>query len=131
MNSATLPTLREWNLELSVQADEPDFPFPPPALPGFVGTTSLSVTPNGPACPSRASGWQSRAATAGASRVPCFSSVRVPSPLPRWDRWVRPSFTSPATAAFPVIQAGRLPHRSFRGLLSVHSGYGPQTRQVA
>ena len=25
MNSATLPTLREWNLELSVQADEPDF----------------------------------------------------------------------------------------------------------
>jgi anti-anti-sigma factor len=25
MNSATLPTLREWNLELSVLADEPDF----------------------------------------------------------------------------------------------------------
>jgi hypothetical protein len=31
--------------------------FPPPALPGFVGTTSLSATPRGPACPSRASGW--------------------------------------------------------------------------
>jgi len=32
-------------------------PFPPPALPGFPGTTGLSATPHGPACPSRASGW--------------------------------------------------------------------------
>ena len=32
-------------------------PFPPPELPGFPGTTSLSATPGGPACPSRASGW--------------------------------------------------------------------------
>src|SRR5207245_7714315 len=31
-------------------------PFPPPALPGFNGTTSLSATPARPACPSRASG---------------------------------------------------------------------------
>src|SRR6202043_4156214 len=31
-------------------------PFPPPALPGFSGTTSLSATPARPACPSRASG---------------------------------------------------------------------------
>jgi hypothetical protein len=30
--------------------------FPPPALPGFSGTTSLSATPARPACPSRASG---------------------------------------------------------------------------
>jgi hypothetical protein len=32
-------------------------PFPPPELPGFPGTTSLSATRCGPACPSRASGW--------------------------------------------------------------------------
>jgi hypothetical protein len=32
------------------------------------------------------------------------------------------------TAAFPVIQAGRLPHYPFRGLLSVHSRYGLHTR---
>ena len=32
-------------------------PFPPPALPDFSGTTGLSATPNGPACPSRAAGW--------------------------------------------------------------------------
>ena len=31
-------------------------PFPPPALPGFNGTTSLTAAPGGPACPSRASG---------------------------------------------------------------------------
>ena len=31
-------------------------PFPPPALPGFAGTTNPSATPDSPACPSRASG---------------------------------------------------------------------------
>src|SRR5262249_32361418 len=51
-------------------------PFPPPALPGFGGTTDLSATPPGPACPSRASGWRSRAATAGASRVAQLSVCR-------------------------------------------------------
>ena len=30
--------------------------FPPPALPGFAGTTNPSATPGSPACPSRASG---------------------------------------------------------------------------
>ena len=32
-------------------------PFPPPALPGFIGTTGLSATLPRPACPSRVSGW--------------------------------------------------------------------------
>jgi hypothetical protein len=31
-------------------------PFPPPELPGFNSTTSLSATPHGPACPSRVAG---------------------------------------------------------------------------
>ena len=39
-------------------------PFPRPELPGVDGTASLSVTPNSPACPSRESGWRSRASTA-------------------------------------------------------------------
>ena len=43
--------------------------FPPPALPGFIGTTSPSVTPSRPACPSRASGWASRSPTPWA--FPC------------------------------------------------------------
>ena len=38
-------------------------PFPQPALPGVGGTAGLSVTPAGPACPSRASGRRSRAST--------------------------------------------------------------------
>ena len=37
----------------------------------------------------------------------------------------------PATAAFPDRQTGRLPHYLFRGLLSVHSRFGPHTRRVA
>src|SRR3954447_6489133 len=44
-------------------------PFPPPALPGFDGTAGLSATPSGPACPSRASGWESRVPPPGVSRV--------------------------------------------------------------
>src|SRR5579885_160073 len=52
-------------------------PVPPPALPGFGGTTGLSVTPADPACPSRASGWESRAPIGGASRVAWV--LRVPA----------------------------------------------------
>jgi len=52
-------------------------PFPPPALPGFPGTTGLSATPNGPASPSRASGWGSRALTAWVSRV--VFDLRLPT----------------------------------------------------
>ena len=37
----------------------------------------------------------------------------------------------PAAAAFPKTQVGRLPHRVFRGLLSVHSHYGLHARRVA
>ena len=37
--------------------------FPRPALPGVHGTADLSVTPGGPAYPSRESGWRSRAST--------------------------------------------------------------------
>src|ERR1017187_3745809 len=39
--------------------------------------------------------------------------------------------TAPSTAAFPRLQLGRLLHYQFRGLLSVHSRYNLQTRQVA
>src|SRR5271157_3520601 len=52
--------------------------------------------------------------------IPCV----LPS-LPRWNRRLLFSFASPATSAFLVIMASRLPHRHFRGLLDVHSRYGP------
>lgn len=38
---------------------------------------------------------------------------------------------SPLRAAFPVAQAGRHPHRYFRGLLRLHSRYGPLARSAA
>ena len=39
--------------------------------------------------------------------------------------------TAPSSSAVPTLQLGRLLHYQFRGLLSVHSGYNLQTRQVA
>jgi hypothetical protein len=39
--------------------------------------------------------------------------------------------TAPSTSAFPILQLGQLLHCQFRGLLSVHSRYDLQTRQVA
>ena len=41
------------------------------------------------------------------------------------------SLTSPSISAFPSLRQGRLPHDSFRGLLSVHSRYGPHIRGMA
>lgn len=58
-------------------------------------------------------------------RFPCAC---MPTPLPRWDwRDGVARLVSPA-AAFPVIQAGQLPHCPFRGLLSVHSCSGLHAR---
>ena len=63
-----------------------------------------------------------------------LTGCRLVSPHHRWGFpcWVYALLSSsPTTAAFPEIQAGRLPHYPFRGLLSVHSRYGLHTRQVA
>ena len=94
-------------------------PFPRPALPGVLGTTGLSATPAGPACPSRASGWRSRASTAWGfpccRRSPVCRHAVANTPVGSlgrdrsWDGLFHPFPCSPATAAFPVIMAGRLP----------------------
>jgi hypothetical protein len=60
----------------------------------------------------------------------CLASVL--SPLPRrigagaYDR-----FPSLLRTAFPVTQAGRHPHRYFRGRFRVYSRYGPLVRSAA
>ena len=73
-------------------------PFPPPALPGLTGTTDLSATPVGPACPSRASGW-AHAPTAGASRVAsasrCGPAVVSTPARPRTCERSRSGYRSP------------------------------------
>ncbi len=70
----------------------------------------------------------------------CQDRLFVLIGIARRDRWVLALLPSPTTAAFPEIQAGRLPHCPFRGLpttkslvgpLSVHSRYGLHTRRVA
>src|SRR5437899_12990905 len=55
----------------------------------------------------------------------------MPSPLPRQDRRKPFARAVPSVSAFPEIQAGRLLHHPFRGLLSVHSRYGLHARRVA
>ena len=95
-------------------------PFPPPALPGLSGSTDLSATLTGPACPLRDSGLARAHHRRG---FPCC--FRPPltcmlSPVPRRSRPVLVSLASRPLTAFPVTSAGRPPHRLFRGLLGVH-----------
>jgi hypothetical protein len=87
-------------------------PFPPPALLGFTGTTSLSATPRQPGL-SLAGVRLARKLSPLLGlpvlrRSPC---TNMPSPLPRWDRRrVQVAPLLPATAAFPNPLIGRLPH---------------------
>ena len=53
---------------------------------------------------------------------PC---VCMPSPLPRWQRWVGCRSTVASVMAFPIPLLGRLPHYLFRGLLGVHCALRP------
>src|ERR1700692_3121965 len=53
------------------------------------------------------------------------------SPLPRQVRETKSLVTNPSTSAFPKFRVGRLLQYGFRGLFSVHSRYGLQTRPVA
>ena len=101
--------------------------FPPPALPGFTGTTTLSATPGGRFRASRHHRWPAPPAShpKGFPVLHTTPLSHMPSPLPRRNRWVPTSFASPTAAAFPEIQAGRLPHCPDQGLLSVHCTLRP------
>ena len=103
-------------------------PFPPPALPGFSGTTGLSATPTAQAGPH---GFPVDAchATGGASRVATSSLLstchrQYPGGTDRCFRRSLPGRWQPSC----VSQAGRLPHCPFRGLLSVRSRCSLRTR---
>src|SRR5438552_9000538 len=116
-------------------------PFPPPALPGFIGTMGLSDFRPGPALSLAGCRLRVNAPSPHRiSRVAWLSCADMPSPLPRRnleepqslgpacpDPWA-PLFT---TAAFPAHVPGRLPRYQFRGLLSVHSRYGLPARGTA
>ena len=102
----------------------------PPELPGFTATTSLSAISTGLACPSREPSWR-RTSTGETSLVASDVLRCMPMPLPRRNWKVPASFSSFPAAAFPQFGDGRLPHYSYRGLLSIHSRFGLQLRQVA
>jgi hypothetical protein len=114
-------------------------PFPPPALPGLDGRTGLSATPGRPAWPSRVAGRSHALPPPGASRVSWGLRVRAchrhyPGGTAgsdrSWDGLSQPFPSGPATSAFPAKRPGRLPRRSFRGLLDVHSRYGLPARRA-
>ena len=91
-------------------------PFPPPALPGFTGTTSLSATPYGPACPSRASGLVPLHHRWG---FPCCGGspcVCMPSPVPRRDRWMHALLSFSNDGGLPRLTIGSAPALQFSRL---------------
>ena len=84
--------------------------FPPPALPGILGHTGLSATLPARPVPRGLSGWRVPRHQPGLpvlrpSPLPC-----VLPPIPRRNLSVHVSLASRPVTAFPVIQAGRLPH---------------------
>jgi hypothetical protein len=104
------------------QAHQKSGSFPPPALPGFGDSMTLSDSHlchrlSAPLRPLPSP-------TVGLPRYPHHPSG-VPCPLPRRIKTGALVDGFPARAAFPVMQAGRHPHLSFRGLLRLHSRYGP------
>ena len=103
-------------------------PFPPPALPGFDGTTSLSATPHGPACPSRESSWEAYRPPLGFPVLRPISVYRHAVALTPVGPPVRFARQARTTAAFPLPLRGRLPQQLFRGLLGVHVSYGLPAR---
>ena len=66
----------------------------------------------------------------GLPRLP-GSPFRRAVPTTPADRAGALSVASPSRAAFPVMQAGRHPQLHFRGLLRLHSRYGPPDRSAA
>ena len=79
-------------------------PFPPPALPGFPGTTGLSVTPSRPA--SSLAGVRLVVTPRPPMGLPVLRGLPLacmPSPLPRRNPWVLTSLASPSNDSLPRI----------------------------
>jgi hypothetical protein len=102
--------------------------FPPPALPGFNGRTTLSDSR------------QCRHLKATLRPLPSHSTglPRLPEPPFRRAAPTTPADRAgahvdcfPTHAAFPKWQEGRHPHCHFRGLLRLYSHYGPPDRSAA
>ena len=101
--------------------------LPPPELPSLTGRTTLSDFRRSTA----KSGVE--AATpiqTGLPRLPASPFHRA-VPITPVDRTGACVSCFPVRAVFPAIRSGRHPHRNFRGLLRLHSRYGPLDRSAA
>ena len=106
----------------SSEAHQKSGSFPPPALPGLSSTMTLSDTRRHRRLSSTLRPLPS--CQAGLHRLPAPPSQRAVPTTPA-DRMGACVDCFPIHAAFPVIQAGRRPQLHFRGLLRLHSRYGP------
>ena len=77
--------------------------LPPPALPGFIGTTTLSATPRDRFRASRRHRWSAPLASRpkGLPVLHTTPFSQMPSPLPWRNRWVRTSFSFPNGGGLP------------------------------
>jgi len=112
----------------SSKAHQKSGSFPPPALPGFNGRMTLSDSR------------QSRRLSATLRPLPSLttglprllaSSFQRAVPTTPADRAGAHVDCFPAHTAFPKWQEGRHPHCHFRGLLRLHTRYGPPDRSAA
>ncbi len=98
-------------------------PFPPPALPGFLSTTTLSDSHRrAPPLPQLTRRWVSHVA-----RI-TFPTCRAH--YPGGSNGCSCRSPSPSVLPSPV-SAGRHPQLHFRGLLRLYSRYGPSDRSTA
>ncbi len=102
--------------------------FPPPALPGFHGHTTLSDSRQSRRLSATLRPLSSL--TTGLPRL-LASPFRRAVPTTPADRAGAHVDYFPAHAAFPKWQEGRHPHCHFRGLLRLHTRYGPPDRSAA
>ena len=112
----------------SSKAHQKSGSFAPPALPGFNARTTLSDSRHG----------RRLSATLRPLPSPMTGLPRLPEPPFRRAVPTTPADRAgarvdcfPAHAAFPKWQEGRHPHCHFRGLLRLHSRYGPPDRSAA
>ena len=107
---------------LSSKAYQKSGTFPPPELPGFSGTMSLSDSRR-----SRRPVAAFEAATLAATGLPrCPDHLpNVPCPLPRWTERVLVSILPRCAWPSPYFRRVGAHDIHFRGLLRLHSRYGP------
>ena len=112
----------------SSKACQKSGPFAPPALPGFDARTTLSDSRRRP--PPEVT-LRHLPHLRRVSLVARNTMRTCRAHYPGGSKRVHVSIASPFHAAFPKLWAGRHPHCPFRGLLRLHSRYGPRACSTA